>query len=89
MDTSEFELHARIEDDHWWCKARREIIFEVLKKYLPPNRGKTIDEIGCETGGNLKYLKKYYQVIGTDHAPEAVRLASKRVDCPVFVGDLR
>ncbi len=80
MDTSEFELHARIEDNHWWFKARREIILEVLKKYLPPNEGKTIAEIGCGTGGNLKFFKNFYQVIGSDISAEAVGLASKRVD---------
>ncbi len=89
MDTSEFELHARIEDVHWWFKARREILFEVLRKYLPPNEGKTIAEIGCGTGGNLKYFQKYYQVIGSDISSKAAGLASKRVDCPVFIGDFR
>ena len=53
MDTSEFELHARIEDNHWWFKRRREINLEVLRKYFPSNEGKTIAEIGCGTGWNL------------------------------------
>ncbi len=89
MDTAEFELHARIEDVHWWFKTRREIILDVLKRYIPANQGKIIAEIGCGTGGNLKYFKKYYQVIGSDISSEAVKHASKRVDCSIFIGDFR
>ena len=89
MDASEFELHAKIEDVHWWFKARREIVFELIKKYIPPNQGKLIAEIGCGTGGNLKFFKRYYQVIGVDTNPEAVKFASERVDCPIFLGDFR
>ncbi len=89
MDTSEFELHARVEDIHWWFKARREIIFEVLKKYVPADEGKSIAEIGCGTGGNLKYLRKYYQVIGSDISSDAVKHATKKAECPIFTGDFR
>ncbi len=89
MDTTEFELHAKIEDAHWWFKARREIVFELIKKYIPPNHERLIAEIGCGTGGNLKFLKKYYKVIGIDSNPEAVKFATERVDCPIFLGDFQ
>ena len=89
MYRSEFELHAKIEDVHWWCKARREIVFELIKRCIPPNQEKLIAEFGCGTGGNLKYLKRYYKVIGVDSNPDAVKFASGRVDCPVFLGDFR
>lgn len=89
MDISEFELHARVEDIHWWFKARREIIFDQLKRYVPPNKGKLIAEIGCGTGGNLKFLNDYYQVIGIDTSPEAVRYARKRVNGRILVSDFR
>jgi len=89
MDISQFELHARIEDTHWWFKARREIIFDQLKEYVPPGKGKVIAEIGCGTGGNLKFLQNYYQVVGVDSSPEAVRYARQRVNCSVFLSDFR
>lgn len=33
MDISQFDLHAKIEDVHWWFKARREIMIDLLKRY--------------------------------------------------------
>ena len=89
MDDSQFDIHAEIEDSHWWFKARREIIFDALKRYVSPNGKSMIAEIGCGTGGNLKFLKKWYRVIGVDISPEAVRYSSERVDCEVLLGDFR
>jgi SAM-dependent methyltransferase len=89
MDIPQFELHAKLEDIHWWFKARREIIFEILKRHVPPGKRKIIAEIGCGTGGNLKFLREYYQLIGVDTSSEAVKYAMERVDCNVFLGDFR
>jgi SAM-dependent methyltransferase len=89
MDISQFELHARIEDVHWWFKARRELMLGVLQSYVPVRDNRLIAEIGCGTGGNLKFLQRYYRVIGVDVSPEAVRYTSGRVNCPVYLGDFR
>ncbi len=89
MDVHQFDLHARLEDDHWWFTARREILFGVLKRHLPPDTGKVLAEIGCGTGGNLKFFQKYYNVMGVDTSAEAVGYCGERVACPVFHGDFR
>jgi SAM-dependent methyltransferase len=89
MERTEFALHADVEDDHWWFAARREIILAVLAKYLPPGGGQLVAEIGCGTGGNLKFLQEHYRVMGVDIAPEAVSLARARTDCPILQGDFR
>ena len=89
MDVAEFKIHAEIEDVHWWFRARREIILDQLINILPPGKDKVIAEIGCGTGGNLKFLSHYYRVIGVDIAPEAVEFAKNRVNCDIHLGDFR
>lgn len=89
MDVGQFALHARLEDRHWWFRARREIIFQLLGRYLPPDRDRLLLEIGCGTGGNLRFLGEHYRVMGADIAPDAVRYARERVDCPILEGDFR
>lgn len=89
MDISQFDLQAEIEDRHWWFKARREIILSVLKKYIPVHKNKLVVEIGCGTGGNLKFFKNYYKMIGVDISPDAVKYARQRADCEVLLGDFR
>jgi hypothetical protein len=38
-------------------------LFWIADKILPPGKDKVIAEIGCGTGGNLKLLNEYYQVL--------------------------
>lgn len=89
MDISQFELHAKVEDVHWWFKARRELMLGVLQRYVPAHHNRLVAEIGCGTGGNLKFLQRYYRVVGVDISPEAVKYTTGRTNCPVFLGDFR
>ena len=86
MRKDQFEIHAEIEDDHWWFQVRREILSDQIAKYQPSAR--LIAEIGCGTGGNIKALSNMgYDVIGTDIDSLATRLARERVDGDIYTGD--
>lgn len=87
MPELRYELHREIEDRHWWFLARRKIILDRLSFYLPRNRGLTVVEVGCGTGGNLAQLRKYYRAIGTEISPRAANIARRKTGCPVFLGD--
>jgi len=87
MPPPRYELHREIEDTHWWFLARRRIIIDLLKRFLPPHEGLTIVEVGCGTGGNLVQLNKYYRAIGTEISAFAADVARERTGCPVFLGD--
>jgi SAM-dependent methyltransferase len=87
MPPPRYELHREIEDTHWWFLARRRIIIDLLTRFLPPNKGLTVAEVGCGTGGNLVQLDKYYRAIGTEISAFAANVARERAGCPVFLGD--
>jgi SAM-dependent methyltransferase len=76
MQTPQFQLHAEIEDRHWWFVARRQILGAIIDSVLPP--GATIVDVGCGTGANLAGLAGRYECVGIDASSEAVRLASCR-----------
>jgi len=87
VESSEFRLHAELEDSHWWFCARREIIFSILSRYVPPDQGRLVAEIGCGTGGNLRFLQSHYRVVGSDISPVAVSYAREMSSCPIVEGD--
>jgi SAM-dependent methyltransferase len=85
MKSAQFELHADIEQRHWWFVARRQILQSVVNAVLPPSHETTIVDVGCGTGANLAALSDQYSCIGIDASSEAVRLAAERFPHSRFV----
>ncbi len=50
-------IHYKHEKDHWWFKNRRMVMRHALYK-IKSLENKELLEVGCGTGGNLKYLFK-------------------------------
>jgi SAM-dependent methyltransferase len=89
MKPTEYAAHSALEDTHWWFRARRNIIAAALDRWAPDARAHLL-EIGCGTGGNLRYFRRRFgAVTGVDAAPEAIRFARERVDGTVLLGDYR
>ncbi len=87
MLPEEYQRHARLEDTHWWFKARRKIILSILQRYSP-KKYQHLVEIGCGTGGNLKFLAPYYKhILGVDISPHAVEFARQRVAGDIIQGE--
>jgi SAM-dependent methyltransferase len=80
MKTAQFQLHASIEDRHWWFVARRKILRDIIRQVLPPSKNHYVVEVGCGTGGNIAALAEDYTCLGTDTSEEAIDLARNR--CP-------
>jgi SAM-dependent methyltransferase len=74
MQPAEYERMAAIEGEHWWWRARREIIAETIERYVPPagNGERQVVEVGCGTGGNLPMLARFGRVLAAEHEPLAL-----------------
>jgi SAM-dependent methyltransferase len=83
LQTDQFELHAAIEDQHWWFVGRRRIIHRLIQELVPP--GGVIVDVGCGTGGNIGALANTYECVGIDTSTEGVELAKKRFPSIKFV----
>jgi cyclopropane fatty-acyl-phospholipid synthase-like methyltransferase len=63
MNYEQFQDMDCMEETHFWFKARREIIQNTLAAHCLDYRELSVLEIGCGTGGNLKYFKSIYSNI--------------------------
>ncbi len=77
MHSAQFQLHADIEQRHWWFTARREIMRHLVRQVLPPATTATVLDIGCGTGANIAALADEYRTIGIDTSSEAIALARR------------
>jgi SAM-dependent methyltransferase len=85
MHSDQFQLHADIEQRHWWFVGRRRIICRMAAEVLPPSPEATIVDIGCGTGGNIAALADRYRCVGIDTSAEAVELARRRFPQVCFI----
>lgn len=85
MQAELFDLHARVEDAHWWFVARRRIMRRLLRRAVPPAGGALVVDVGCGTGANVAALADEYECVGIDTSAEAVAAAARRFPGVRFV----
>jgi SAM-dependent methyltransferase len=70
-----YEALDRVERDHWWFEALRELVGECLRGERPPPA--RVLDVGCSTGHLLASLPSEYERTGVDVDPAAVELARR------------
>ncbi|MGO8820493.1 MAG: class I SAM-dependent methyltransferase [Desulfomonilaceae bacterium] len=90
MTPDQFELHAKIEDSHWWFVGRRRIVEHIVGASVFDQTQKTLLDIGCGTGGNIGIFQDKFNCIGLDISEHAIVFAKKRFPkINFFCGDLK
>jgi len=92
-DPAFFDQLARIEDQHFWFRARNRLIYEMVRRIafeLPPEY--FVVEVGCGTGNVLRALREACpngKVIGLELWLDGLRYARGRSDRLLVQGDVR
>ena len=60
MNPAEFENIARAEQDFWWYRGMREILFRILDPMIAGRRFESVLEAGCGTGHFARILNQRY-----------------------------
>lgn len=77
MKTVAYDLMAELEDSHWWYRARRLIVSEVIVRFVPP--WSDVIDYGAGTGGTADSLKELgYNVVAADISEEALEACRLR-----------
>jgi SAM-dependent methyltransferase len=74
MQNEDYEYLNDLEERFWWFAGMREISASLLDPLLSGGKSLILD-IGCGTGGNLKWLARYVgsgEIVGIDIAPKAL-----------------
>ncbi|MDB5700185.1 MAG: class SAM-dependent methyltransferase [Sphingomonadales bacterium] len=87
MDRSIYDAMAAQDSVHWWYVARRDVLHDLIARYIPLPTNARILEIGCGTGHNLSMLAKFGTVEGSELDPASRAIAIERFG-PV-IGDAR
>lgn len=88
MERVVYQQMAELDDRHWWYRARRKILAELIRREAQPPANAQILEIGCGTGHNLAMLGGFGHVDGLELDEEARALSEKRLGRKVMSSPL-
>ncbi|HEY6563706.1 MAG TPA: class I SAM-dependent methyltransferase [Pirellulaceae bacterium] len=90
MDTARYDELHRVEQTHWWFRARRHIVWSLVRRYVdgPTGRRLRICELGCGTGGNLVTAAATHDVVGVECSSQALAYARQSLGSRVRYGRL-
>jgi len=79
MERSVYREMAELDQHHWWYRARREVLADLIRRVaLPPAKARIL-EIGCGTGHNLEMLGQFGRLDALELDDEARAVAEKRL----------
>lgn len=79
---------ARLEDQHFWFRGRREILTACLRRRLSRSSNRLIVDAGCGTGANLQVLNQFGEVLGIDLHLAACQYAAAKNPGRLLQGSL-
>lgn len=79
MERTAYREMADLDQRHWWYRARRRILEDLIRREVCPPRGATILEIGCGTGHNLQMLGRFGHVDAIELDDESRAIARGRL----------
>lgn len=88
-DPHYFHTLPVVEATHFWFLARRELVLETLRRFVPDLQQRQLFDIGCGSGGLIAWLlARGVPIAGAcDAYPEALQLARRKLDVPLALVD--
>ena len=88
MERIVYDRMAALDQQHWWYRARREVLAALIARRAMPRANADILEIGCGTGHNLPMLGQFGRVEAVEVDPAARALAEERLGRPIGAAPL-
>lgn len=87
MNPELYRQMARLQANHWWFVARRQVLAAMIRNLQLPQQADIL-EIGCGTGGNLAMLARFGQLQAMEYDDYARAEAIRQSGIKVAAGGL-
>jgi len=77
MNIEMYRIFFEIQKKHWWFVTRKNVVLDVIKRYLTKNDQIKVLDIGCGSGLMLTSLDKIGETYGMDMSDEAISFSKE------------
>jgi SAM-dependent methyltransferase len=88
MEKAYYTEYYRLEREHWWFRARNEMIINHLRQIMPQNRSLKILNIGAATGRSSEMLSALGQVESLEYDADCCAFARRELKMQVVQGSI-
>jgi len=88
MERIVYDRMAELDERHWWYRARRDILADLIRRRIALPANARILEIGCGTGHNLEMLGRFGTVDAIEIDDAARAIATQRLGRTVMTAPL-
>ena len=88
MERAVYQQMAELDERHWWYRARRKVLAELIRREARPPADAKVLEIGCGTGHNLAMLGEFGHVEALELDDEARAVSERRLGRKVMSAPL-
>ena len=79
MERIVYDRMAELDELHWWYRARRDVLRELIKRRIRLPADARILEVGCGTGHNFQMLRGFGRLDAVELDGAARAIASRRL----------
>lgn len=88
MEKEIFDAMDELDGVHWWFRARRRIVLDVISRYLDCNGRPRFLDLGVGVGGVLAEVERLGDATGMDCSDIAIAYASERTNARLVKGEV-
>jgi len=88
MDKQYYKDYFSFERNHWWFKARKEILRKYIQQHI--YRGEALDviNIGAATGASSEMLSNFGRLTSIEYDQDCIDYVQDKIALPIIKGDV-
>lgn len=88
MDKAYYKSYFNYERNHWWFRARSEILRDYVDKNVANNKIVRILNVGVATGATTTMLQHFGEVVSLEYEQECIDYVSDKVPFQIIQGSI-
>ncbi len=88
MDRAWYQKYYEFEKNHWWFKAREEILKDYIRINCKTNQRRKILNVGAATGGSIGWLSELGEITSLEFDKESVSFVKEHLKAEIVEGSI-